>query len=120
LKQLTLAHIKNSGDEKSRNNKEHTYAIFAVALKMISTQQNKDGGMDKVGIGLSDMVWSLDKNTQEPQKRKSLEAGLQSLTPGQHTLYIVSPEDQIKAHIDENASHSGFFNPKRRKVSLPQ
>jgi hypothetical protein len=76
--------------------------------------------MDKAGIGLCDMVWSLDKNTQEQQKRKDLETALQSLTPGQHTLYVVSPEDQVKAHIDENANHSGFFNPKRRKVSLPQ
>jgi hypothetical protein len=74
--------------------------------------------MDKAGVRVGDMVWSLDKNEQQLPELKKLEAALQALTSGPHTLYIVNPADRNAGLVQMNASNSSNFNPKRHKVYL--
>jgi predicted metalloprotease with PDZ domain len=73
---------------------------------------------DKAGLNLGDMVWSVEKNAQDQPDRKKLEAALQTLTTGPHTLYIVSPADRNAGLVQMNAANSNVFNPKRHKVVL--
>ncbi len=77
-----------------------------------------NGPMDKAGVKLSDMVWSVDKNAPLPPEQKRLEAQLGALTSGSHDLFIVSPSDRDKAIIQMNQDHTTNFNPKRQKVVL--
>jgi hypothetical protein len=77
-----------------------------------------DSPADKAGAQLADMVWSLDKDAPLPPDRKQLETQLNALTPGSHSLYIVSPVDRDKGLVAMNANHSNNFNPRRHKVSL--
>ena len=77
-----------------------------------------DSPMDKAGLKLGDMIWSLDKNAGLQPERKSLETQLASLTPGPHNLFVVSPSDRDKGIIIMNQTHSSNFNPKRHKMIL--
>jgi hypothetical protein len=74
--------------------------------------------MDKAGVKLGDMIWSLEKDAPLQPERKNLEAALQTLTPGSHALYIVSPANRDKGLVQMNANHTNVFNPKRLKVVL--
>jgi hypothetical protein len=74
--------------------------------------------VDKAGVNLGDMVWSVDKNAEDQPDRKKLEAQLGALTSGPHDLYIVSPKDRNAGLVQMNAANSNVFNPKRHKVVL--
>lgn len=71
--------------------------------------------MNKTGLGLGYMVWSLEKNSKNPPDGKKLEAQLSALAPGPHDLFYASPRDLDNAARD---TLSRFLNPKRRKVVL--
>jgi hypothetical protein len=73
---------------------------------------------NQAGLKLGDMVWSLEKDALLQPERKNLEAALQALTSGPHTLYIVSPADRDKGLVQMNQDHTNYFNPKRHKLSL--
>ncbi|HXL73650.1 MAG TPA: hypothetical protein VN963_08510, partial [bacterium] len=74
--------------------------------------------MDKAGVPLGDMVWSVDKNAPLPPEQKKLETQLDALTSGPHDLFLVSPVDRDKAIVQMNQDHTNNFNPKRQKVAL--
>jgi len=77
-----------------------------------------DSPMDKAGVKLGDMIWSTDKNAGLQPERKALETQLSALTSGPHNLFVVSPEDREKGIILMNQTHTSYFNPKRRKITL--
>jgi len=72
----------------------------------------------KAGLKLGDVIWSLDKNSQDQQDRKALESGLQALTPGPHNLYMVNPADFAQAQNDVSFGRARTFNPKRYLVQI--
>jgi hypothetical protein len=72
----------------------------------------------KRGVQLGDMIWSVDKNAGLPPQLKSLETQLSALTSGPHNLFVVSPEDREKGIILMNQTHTSYFNPKRKKITL--
>jgi hypothetical protein len=73
-----------------------------------------DSPAEKAGLKCGDWLWSLEKNVENQQRRADLETGLQSLTPGAHPLYIVTPKNWRKAQDDVDRNHS--FNPILTKV----
>ncbi|HXL72900.1 MAG TPA: hypothetical protein VN963_04675, partial [bacterium] len=74
--------------------------------------------LSRAGVGLGDMVWSVEKNGYYPPREKDLETQLASLPPGSHNLFIVSPADRGQAQKEMTVNHSNVFNPKRIKVVL--
>jgi hypothetical protein len=74
--------------------------------------------MDKAGTKLGEILWSLDKNTDNQQHKADLEAGLQNLTPGPHTFYKTTPALWQKGLDDVRNNPSDNFNPARIKTTL--
>jgi hypothetical protein len=74
--------------------------------------------VDQAGVQLGDMLWSLEKDQFYPPDRKKLEAGLDAMQPGPHTLFIASNADFTKAESDSSFGRASSLNPKRRAVSL--
>ncbi len=74
--------------------------------------------VDKAGLTLGNMVWSLEKNTSLPPDREKLESQLSAMTSGPHDLYIVSPADRDAGLVQMNANHTNNFDPKRQKFVL--
>jgi hypothetical protein len=74
--------------------------------------------MEKAGVHLGDMIWSVEKNAGLPPERKALETQLSALTASAHNLFVVSPLDREKAQIEMNQNHTSSLNPKRRKVEF--
>jgi hypothetical protein len=71
--------------------------------------------MDKAGVKLGDLIWSLDKDTESPQDTKKMLTQLAA--PGDHDLFIYSPANPDNG-AERNEFHAGNFSPKRRKVAL--
>ena len=71
---------------------------------------------DKAGVDLGDHLWCIGKITSEQQSKKDLEAGL----PSASILYVVSPEEWIKAQTAVNSRVTNIFRPKLRKVTIGQ
>jgi ParB-like chromosome segregation protein Spo0J len=74
--------------------------------------------MDRAGVHLNDLVWSMDKDTQSPQDDNKLKNRLNALTSGAYPLFIYSPPASDNIGVDQNEFHAGNFSPKRQKVSL--
>src|SRR5665213_351249 len=77
-----------------------------------------DSPMDKAGVKLGDMIWSLEKNTQIPQERKDLETQLAAMGPGQHSFYVANNADFTQAQGDVAFHRASSLNPKRKKMYL--
>jgi hypothetical protein len=94
----------------------------AQGLRLIGQNQVENlwagSPADKAGLKLGDVIWSLDVNAPYLQDRKTLLAGLQSLTPGSHTLYMVNPADLAKAQGDVAFHRASSLNPKRYQVQI--
>jgi len=75
-----------------------------------------DSPMDKSGVALGEMIWSLEKNAADQPDHKKLLAGLAALAPGSHAIFVVSPADRDKAQSDVSFGRARDFNPRRRKV----
>jgi hypothetical protein len=73
---------------------------------------------DKAGLGLGEMIWSVDTNAYYPPDLKKLEASFAGLTPGAHNLFVASRSDWDKAQGDVAFHRASSLNPRRRKVSL--
>ncbi len=74
--------------------------------------------MEKSGFLFGDRVWNVDMDTDQQPHRENLEAALQGLAPGKHSLYVVNPKEWDDAHRLEDPQSSDGFNPKREKLAL--
>jgi hypothetical protein len=74
--------------------------------------------MANAGVGLGEMIWSVDINAYYPPDRKKLEAALAGLTPGAHNLFLASHSDWDQAQSDVAFHRASSLNPKRRKAVL--
>jgi hypothetical protein len=74
--------------------------------------------MEKAGFLFGDRLWSLDTNTYGRQSRETLEAALQALAPGKHSLFVVTPKDWEKARRAEDFHSNASPIPQRRDYPL--
>jgi hypothetical protein len=77
-----------------------------------------DSPMDKAGVKLGEIAWSLNQNTKQQQPVANLITGLQTLAPGMYDFYLVTTAEWAKALHDRDYNHSYSFNPARQKVLL--
>ncbi len=77
-----------------------------------------DSPMANAGLGLRDMIWSMETNAADQPDHKKLLADLAGLSPGSHAVFVVSPADRDQAQGDVSFGRARNFNPKRRKVIL--
>jgi hypothetical protein len=75
-----------------------------------------DSPADKAGLKFGDVLWSIDQDTTEQQHRDQMEKALQSLTTGEHSLYLVRAAEWRSAKEAESTSHT--FNPERAILKL--
>jgi ParB/RepB/Spo0J family partition protein len=120
-----LEHLVSTMEYFVRHSRlEHDTALGGMPYTTLGMRFDSDGVIEKIwadspadnaGLGLGDMIWSLDKNTESPQDRKKMEAGLTG--PSEISLYVVDAAIWNKGK--ENASVSpAALNPKRRKVTV--
>ena len=73
---------------------------------------------DRAGLKIGDVLWSLDTDAGQLKAKADLEAALETLPPGPHELYVVTPADLDKGRTAKNIR---FYRPsslKRRKMEL--
>ena len=112
--------LKTSRGATSRPSRPCPYLNQGLRLDKdgVVTTVWADSPIDKAGLVLGDHIWSLEKNTESPQSKADLEAGLQSLTPGPHTLYKVTAAGWKRALADMRAYQFDTIRPLRRTVHL--
>ncbi len=77
-----------------------------------------DSPADLAALQFGDGIWSLDSDSNQPQGKNYIEGALDSLTPGKHYLYVVTPEDWKGGPLPSNLRMARPFNPKRQRMEL--
>ena len=77
-----------------------------------------DSPASQAGLRFGDVIWSLGADAGQLQKNQDLVAGLQSLTPGQHDLYVVTPADWGDRVPIKDIRNVRAFKVKRRKMEI--
>ncbi len=77
-----------------------------------------DSPASQAGLRFGDVIWSLEADATQLQKNQDLEAGLQSLTPGQHDLYVVTPADWGDRVPIKDIRNVRAFKVKRQKMEI--
>jgi hypothetical protein len=96
----------------------YLYQGLRFDKELVVTTLWVDSPIDKAGLVLGDVVWSLEKITESQSSKTELEAELQSLTSGPHVLYKVTAEGWKRALDDLKSSRTDSFRPLRRTVHL--
>jgi len=77
-----------------------------------------NGPADKAGLRLGDGVWSLGQDLRRYPGKSDLETELEALTPGEHSLFMVTPEAWRKGQEDRLAGQPESFQPIRQRIKL--
>ena len=77
-----------------------------------------DSPASQAGLRFGDVIWSLGADAGQLQKNQDLEAGLQSLTPGRHDLYVVTSADWGDRVPVKDIRNVRAFKVKRRKMEI--
>lgn len=74
--------------------------------------------IDKSGFIFGDRIWGVDADAEAHPNPEKLEAALQSLAPGKHRLYVVTPKAwENAAHAEDTQSNTTPI-PERREHTL--